>query len=36
MPLRTPPPMFSDGAFTICKMIYMGNRREARPAGVPL
>ena len=25
MPLRIPPPQFSDGAFTICKMIFTSN-----------
>ena len=29
MPLHMPPAHFSDGAFTICKMMYTSNRREA-------
>jgi uncharacterized protein DUF4159 len=33
MPLRMPPRMFSDGAFTICKMIYTSDRREANGYG---
>src|SRR5258706_4799620 len=33
MPLRMPPPHFSDGAFTICKMMFTSNRREANGFG---
>jgi uncharacterized protein DUF4159 len=33
MPLHMPPPNFSDGAFTICKMMYTSNRREANGMG---
>jgi hypothetical protein len=33
MPLRMPPPHFSDGAFTICKLMYSSNRREANGFG---
>jgi hypothetical protein len=33
MPLRMPPPHFSDGAFTICKLMYTSNRREANGFG---
>src|SRR5215470_2341771 len=33
MPLHMPPPHFSDGAFTICKMMYTSNRREANGFG---
>jgi hypothetical protein len=33
MPLHMPPPQFSDGAFTICKMMYTSNRREANGFG---
>jgi hypothetical protein len=33
MPLHMPPPHFSDGAFTICKMMYTSNRRDANGFG---
>jgi hypothetical protein len=33
MPLHMPPPHFSDGGFTICKMMYTSNRREANGFG---
>ena len=33
MPLHMPPPNFSDGAFTICKLMYTSNRREANGFG---
>jgi hypothetical protein len=33
MPLHMPPAHFSDGAFTICKMMYTSNRREANGFG---
>ena len=33
MPLRMPPPHFSDGAFTVCKMMFTSNRREANGFG---
>jgi len=33
MPLHMPPSHFSDGAFTICKMMYTSNRREANGFG---
>jgi hypothetical protein len=33
VPLRMPPPHFSDGAFTICKMMFTSNRREANGFG---
>src|SRR5258705_3017178 len=33
MRLHMPPPHFSDGAFTICKMMYTSNRREANGFG---
>jgi hypothetical protein len=33
MPLHMPPPHFSDGAFTICKMMFTSNRREANGFG---
>jgi len=33
MPLHMPPPHFSDGAFTICKLMYTSNRREANGFG---
>jgi len=33
MPLHMPPPNFSDGGFTICKMMYTSNRREANGMG---
>jgi len=33
MPLHMPPKDFSDGAFTICKLMYTSNRREANGFG---
>lgn len=33
MPLHPPPANFSDGAFTICKLIFTSNRREANGFG---
>ena len=33
MPLHMPPAHFSDGAFTICKMMFTSNRREANGFG---
>src|SRR5215208_3279257 len=33
MPLHMPPAHFSDGAFTICKLMFTSNRREANGFG---